>query len=522
MGAVKALTFLEWKALINKIKHYQKYKFQTALIVFGFVLLVIAVLTIPGGQQLEFSHEILSYSELIIGGFILFTLMLQIIMVKTRFPVNLPGDSPTLLLSTSLSTRGLIMYYLVKQFFLQAFISLFMIYSTISLFGGTLLPQGYFLAWIGLLLFSMWATALTLLVYGILRRFSLDGTYLWGSILLIIAVIFTVSGANLQAFWDIIHPQRWWPASGFYLLVYNVFQPVEYSLWPSVLGLVSLNLITLTIAFINLEYTREELSQEVYRNKQIKDKQNKIADPDEAMLIFFGAKRDSWIANQPWRPGIISALVWKDMVTCERLKPAELKFSTFSCLIFGGICGLLYHYMELPLVIILLLPLLNCLGGGKPSIGVFHSITCQLPGSWFRKLVGVTTLPALEGVVYHTISLIAMVATILFLEGMQGVAISAPILTFFLFISLPLNLMATILGVLGHLLSFRFVGFLKISVMAFPAIFHIAVVMFLGEFFQWEIGVVLFIAISSLLLYGFWLWISSVYLTANFAKLRES
>ncbi|NLZ92408.1 MAG: hypothetical protein GX922_00060 [Firmicutes bacterium] len=521
MGAVKALIFLEWRLLTNKVKNYRKYRLQSAFIVLSFILFIFLMLTIPGGVPLEFSDTIMGYSELIIGGLILIKILLRLVMGR-RFPVNIIGDSPTLLLCLPLSSRSLVIYFLFKQLLFQAIGELYFVYSLISILGKAFLPQGFFFAWIGFLLLDIWTAALSLLFYSIKRRFFAGGYNLWAGILVVLVLFLAFSGADPQTVWEIIHPQNWWPAKDFYFLIYNVFKTGNFSLWSCALRLVLLNMAALFLALLNLEYTREEIAEQFYLSKQNRDEQSKIVDPDEAMLKFFGAKRQSWVANRSWRPGVWGALVWKELVTWERLKPIEFKFGVITSLAFGGISGLLAYYLKIPLSIILLFALLNGLGGGKASLGIFHSMICQLPGRWLTKLAGVSILPAVEGSLYHFISLVAVSVTLLFLQGISGLVSAVPLLFSFLLLLVPLNFMFMMVGVFYYLLSLCLVGLIKKSVKVLPVFLHFVIVIAVGEYYQWKPGSVILLAVGSLFLAGFWLWSSSRYLTANFARIRES
>ncbi|SDZ12578.1 hypothetical protein [Tindallia californiensis] len=522
MGTLNAFLFLEWKTLTNKIRHYRKYKFQSGLILLGFVLFGLMFFSIPGGETPEFSETSIGYSEHIIGGMILGTFIIHLLMASTKFPVKLPGYSPSLLLSLPISTRGLILYYLVKQFFIQAVVKLYLVYFMVSSLGRSFLPSGYFFAWIGYLLLGIWVAAVSLLLHRMMRRFSLDKVYLWGFLLMLLIIGFIESGANFPIFLNLIHPQNWWPLKGFYLLIVDVFQPAESSLWPVLFATGCLTFLTFALAFWRLEYTREEITSEIYKAKQMMDQSSKIKDPDEVMLQFFGAPKKSWIANRSWTPGIVTALIWKELVTLERLKSSELKLGGISAFVLGIIGGLLYVFLTIPVTIFLLPALLNGLGASKPSISVFHSLVCQLPGSWFQKLFGVSILSALEGMIYHLVALTAVIFTIVFFKGIESLDAVVYVLPSFLLMLLPLNLLATVLGLLGYLLGFRFIGVFRIVIVFLPGILHFGIFIFGGYKLHWHFGISSFLAIGALALSWFWMKVSSLYLSKHFAKLREA
>ncbi|SFI29746.1 hypothetical protein SAMN05192551_11126 [Tindallia magadiensis] len=521
MGVLKAFLFLEWKTIANKVRHYRRYKIQSGLILLSFLLLGLMVFSIPAGETPEFSETSIEYSEHIIGGMILLTFIMQLLMASTKFPVKLPGCSPSLLLSIPISTRGLILYYLVKQFLIQAVGKLYLVYIMVSSLGGSFLPSGYFFAWIGYLLLGIWVTAVSLLLHRMMRRFSFDKVYLWGFLLMLLVIGFIESGANFSIFWNLIHPQNWWPVKGFYLLIVDVFQPTESSLWPVLIATGCLTSLTFALAFWRLEYAREEITSEIYKSKQMMDQSNKIKDPDEVMFHFFGAKRKSWIASRSWTPGIVAALIWKELVTLERLKSSEFKFGGISAFVLGVIGGLLYVFFKIPVTIFLLPALLNGMGASKPSISIFHSLVCQLPGCWFQKLFGVSILSAVEGMFYHFVALTAVVFTIVFFEGNQSIENIVSVLPSFLLMLLPLNLLATILGLLGYLLGFRFIGVFRLALLSLPGILHFGILLFWGDKLHWHFGISSFLAIGTLALSWFWMKVSSHYVSKNFAKLRE-
>jgi hypothetical protein len=516
MGPVKALFFLEWRSFVNRLKFYSKHKWQMGVLLLIVIAFVASLLTIEGGQGAQFVPTIGNYAGIVISFSIIASICLALVNGLKRLPVTITTQSSYLLFSIPLSSKGMVMYYFWKQFVLQLLVTLVLGYSIVSILGKTYLPMGLFFTWIGLVLLSLWTSSLALLVHAVSKRIYIKSDVVLGVIIAIFGLIFVISGGTINSFWNTIDPQSWWPGNWFYQLIITVLYPETIAPWDIILGLVILNVCTLVIAQVLLPESRDEILKSIYRSQILsgEDGINKMTDPDEAMLKLFGAKQESRIARRFWFPGLSIALIWKEAVTWERLKPKELKFGIFYTVFIGGICGLLYSIWNLPVWLILLLAPLNALGGSKPVFGIFHVLTWQMPGKWSEKVFGVTLLPVIENTVYHFIALLAMIGTILILGGFEGQ--DGLIILPLILLLIGLNVLTMIVVMFGTLFSIKEIGFFKKGIKVTLLMLHVLPVILVAEYYLWNITVSFVLFSACILLTVFWFKVLDKYLNLKF------
>lgn len=518
MRAVKALSYLEFRTFLNRIKNSSKHKLQILFLITLAVILVFAMSSTQTGQVVEYPDFIKDYTGTAISILILVSVVSAVLNAGTGLPIYVPPTSAHILFGLPLTSQQLCFYYFWKQFVIQASLSLFFTYFTVALMGSTYFPYGLLFTWTGLSLLSLWTNSLALLLYGFFKRCNITGKHLLILLLIFLAADnFVLSDdPGLWSFWETINPASWWPGSWFYTLIMFVFAPesaASKSAAPGVAiaGASILAITTIFLAWLVLPDCRHDLLRLIDRAGSVSRYETSLS-PDEAWLRYFGARRSNYIAKKSFPSGTRSAIVWTELIAWERLKPSQLKYGLFTAILVGGASALLTTYRHVPAWVILILAPINSFGGGRPFLIVAHALYRQLPGSWWEKLSALIVLPIAENIGFHLMSLLAFSVSLVLINGIGGISLILPVLAPVVLLIVGLNALCMVWGLLSAMAGTRLMGAFRQIVKFVPVSINFATVTMAASMLHWQPAAVFALFVVVLLWSLFWLWIAALYM----------
>lgn len=505
--ARKALLYLEVTSLLNRFKGFKSHPFQSLLSLLLFILFSLSFFNIRGGSIGQYPSWLLESYEEVFASLVLLTIALNLWAGLHRFPLTIPKDSLTLINLLPLTPEELFSYYLMRRLLFTLFSSLLTSYSLLIALGRRAVPHGQPVIWMGFFALGVLSLGLSLLIYAIHKRYSnLKLLIIVVAVSLFAYVLGVALSQGLESILFYVQElsfYQWPPISYFVSLMGYPFSPGHLPLKELLISL-SLASLLLFIGYKSIHHPKEELIKAMVTRKVQRD----IVDPDEAILLYFGARSSSFFSTKRFGDGIIGALFWKNLVSRERVLSLQLKYSIPSIGVISALLGYLVISFQLTPALILLLSFFQYSDGGQSLFDLKKSIVFQFPAPWWKKLLGTMIVPFTEGVVFHLLSIGVFLGVLYY----GGEVIDRGFVISLLIVVIGVNILSVVVGLSSYLWSLSFIGLFKYGVRYGILLLHLILSIVLFSSIPWSLPYTLLLFSVTVLYASLWFYCLSYFL----------